>query len=313
MLRLSGGVPAHAAGIEAGYGVAYAVVAGASALLAYFPFGYARDVLAAPYRERWGGLAVAVAAAGVYGLSGIAAVGGVDAARPFADGATVFVLLFSALSLRTIRGVVEERGGGRAGRPRLRHLGVGLAVAGWWIAYLFGGGRALAAVEAVVLAAAVGYALGHAVPAVTAAEGTSVAAVVRQFVPAVVVLAVAVVAERGLRAAGDPALATAVELVGAALLGGFLFATAVAIRQQGGELRRLYDPTTCGDQPATERRPTRAATGTAAAGTAAAVPGTDPHESLEASENAVGAVQSSETSIAGATSRADAGTAVAIR
>lgn len=243
MIQLSGTFPAHATGIETGYGLAYAIVAGASALLAYYLFFYARDVLAAPYRERWGGLAVAVVAAGVHGLAGSTAVGGVHAARPFVDGATVFFLLFSAVSLRAIRGVVEERGGGRAGRPRLRYLGVGLAVAGWWTAYLFGGGRTLAAVEAGVLAVAVGYALRHAVPTVTAAEGTSVAAVVRQFVPAVVVLAVAIVAERGLQAAGDPALAMGVELVGTVLLGGFLFATAVAIRQQGGEVHRLYDPT----------------------------------------------------------------------
>jgi hypothetical protein len=38
--------------------------------------------------------------------------------------------------------------------------------------------------------------------------------------------------------------ATSFVLVGRVLAAAFLFATAVAIRQQGGEISRLYDPTT---------------------------------------------------------------------
>ncbi|MFW5919255.1 MAG: hypothetical protein ACOCSF_03545, partial [Halanaeroarchaeum sp.] len=81
------------------------------------------------------------------------------------------------------------------------------------------------------------------------AEGTAIAAILRQFVPALVGFTGVVVAEQAGRYAGlDPGVVVGVELVGTVLVGAFLFTTAVAIRQQGEEVGRMYDRTTWREQ-----------------------------------------------------------------
>jgi hypothetical protein len=115
----------------------------------------------------------------------------------------------------------------------------------WWVAYLFGPSAVVGAVETVGLAGAVAYTLAYAVATVRAQEGTSIAAVTRQFTPALVAFAVVVVAEQAsYYGLGTDVVATSLVMVGRVLAAAFLFATAVAIRQQGGEVSRLYDPTT---------------------------------------------------------------------
>jgi len=99
------------------------------------------------------------------------------------------------------------------------------------------------------LAGAVTYTLAFAVLTVRDAEGTAIAAILRQFVPALVGFTGIVVAEQAGRYTDvDPGIVVGVELVGTVLVGAFLFTTAVAIRQQGEEVGRMYDRTTWREQ-----------------------------------------------------------------
>ncbi|MFT4889161.1 MAG: hypothetical protein ACI9YT_000070 [Halobacteriales archaeon] len=92
---------------------------------------------------------------------------------------------------------------------------------------------------------AVTYTLAFAALTVRNAEGTAIAAILRHFVPALVGFAAVVVAQQAGRYTDvDPGIVVGVELVGTVLVGGFLFTTAVAIRQQGEEVGRMYDRTT---------------------------------------------------------------------
>jgi hypothetical protein len=182
----------------------------------------------------------------VYGLAGLLELLTTPAAEPFRRGATLFVFVFCAVGMRGIHrsvggaGLVDDASFGRVA-PVI----VALFVVTWWATYLVAGSPAVAVVELGGLVVAVAYTLFHAVAIVRTEEGTSVAAVTRQFVPALLVLAAVAAAEHvsvfapGLAAAGD-----GVALVGVVLAGAFLFTTGVAIRQQAGELERLYDPTT---------------------------------------------------------------------
>jgi hypothetical protein len=158
----------------------------------------------------------------------------------------VFVFLFSAIGVRAIHRSV----GGQpfVGDETLRWLAP-VAVTGfvgaWWGLYLFASPAAVAALEVGGLVVATAYTLYHAVGTVRAEEGTSIAAFTRQFVPALLALAVVAVADHA-ATLGLPAAAVSdgTALVGTVLAGAFLFTTAVAIRQQGGEIQRMYDPTT---------------------------------------------------------------------
>lgn len=218
------------------------LVAATSLGLLWYLRTFALRLLAEPYRDRWRYLAVGVGAAAVYGVAGLVELFVADAAGPFRRGATLFVLLFCAVGLRGVHRSVA--GGDPADREWLAPAVVGLVVA-WWLTHLFAPPVVLAAAEAAGLVAATGYTVFHAVGTVNAAEGTSVAAVIRQFLPALFALAVVGVAEHAEVVA--PALAPTgrgVALVGTALAGAFMFATMTAIRQQSGEIGRLYDETT---------------------------------------------------------------------
>jgi hypothetical protein len=221
----------------------YLLVAAASLGLLWYLREFARRLLAGPYRDRWRYLAVGVGAAVVYGGAGLVELFVTDAAEPFRRGATLFVFLFCAVALRAVHRSVE--GGGPDEGELLAPAAVVALVAAWWATYLFAGPVVVAVVEVVGLVAATTFTIYHAVGTVGAAEGTSVAAVVRQFLPALVALALVGVAEHvGLVVASVAPVGQGVALVGTALAGAFLFATAVAIRQQGGEVSRMYDETT---------------------------------------------------------------------
>ena len=226
--------------------LSYALVAVGAASLLWYLRRFARRIIATPYRSRWRYLAVGIGAAAVYGVAGLAETGGVAPAAAVRRGATLFVFLFSAIGVRAVHRSV----GGRSLVPDglLRWLGP-LVVAGfvgaWWGLFLLASESAVAALELAGLVLATGYTLYHAVGTVRAEEGTSIAAVTRQFVPALLALAVVAVADHAAAlAVGPAAVSGAVSLVGTVLAGAFLVTTAIAIRQQGGEVDRLYDPTT---------------------------------------------------------------------
>ncbi|WP_299268824.1 hypothetical protein [Halorientalis sp.] len=224
----------------------YLTVVAAAGCLLWYLRQYARRILASPYRERWRYLAVGVGAAVVYGLAGIAETAGVAPAGSFRRGATLFVFLFAAIGVRAIHRSVG--GPSLVGDDTLQWVGptvVAGFVAAWWLVYLFASATAVAALEVVGLLLATAYTLYHAVGTVRTEEGTSIAAFTRQFTPALLAFAAVAVADHivALSLPGE-SLADGFALVGTALAGAFLFTTAVAVRQQGGEIQRLYDPTT---------------------------------------------------------------------
>lgn len=244
MLQSQLSLPATTAGVARALSYLLLVAAGVG-LLGYLRT-FARGVLAEPYRARWRYLAVGVGAAVVYGVAGLAESAGVAPAAAFRRGATLFLFLFCAVGMRAVHRSV-------GGEPLLpeswgRWLGpavVGGFVLAWWSAYLLGLPSAVAALEVAGLLLAVAYTLYQAVGTVGAEEGTSIAAFTRQFVPALLAFATVAVAEHAELL--YPAAATAAEgvtLVATVLAGAFLFTTAVAIRQQTGEISRMYDPTT---------------------------------------------------------------------
>ncbi|WP_136716655.1 hypothetical protein [Halorientalis salina] len=234
-------------------GLGFGAVLAATAVLLVYLFQYRNQVLAKPYQERWRYLAVGVGAAAVYAVSGLVETVGTNAdlvagARTFRLGATLFFFLFAAVGVRAMYRTATG-GHGLVTKRELPNWVLPSVLAGfvvtWWAAYLFGPSVVVGAVETVGLAGAVAYTLAYAVATVRAQEGTSIAAVTRQFTPALVAFAVVVVAEQAsFYGLGSDVVATSLVMVGRVLAAAFLFATAVAIRQQGGEVSRLYDPTT---------------------------------------------------------------------
>ncbi len=220
----------------------YLTVAAASLCLLWYLRAFAQRLLVEPYRDRWRYLAVGVGAAAVYGAAGLAELSVTAAAEPFRRGATLFFFLFCAVGVRAVHRSVA---GGDDDERLLAPALVVVTVLVWWATYLLAGPVVVAAAEVVGLLAATSYTIYHAVGIVGAAEGTSVAAVTRQFLPALVALAVVAAAEHvGVLAPGAATAGRGVALVGTVLAGAFLFATAVAVRQQSGEVERLYDETT---------------------------------------------------------------------
>lgn len=229
--------------------LAFLAITVGAGVLVYYLAVYIREILVGPYEDRWLSLVVGTAAAVVYGVAGLAELAmAAGAAGAFRIGATLFFFLFSAAGVRALYATTRrDRGDPEpASLPEWAWYAVlGAFVVVWWGGYLSGTGNAVALVEAVGLAGAVIYTLAFAVLTVRDAEGTAVAAVIRQFVPALLCFAGVVVAEQaGRHTAVDPGVVVGVELVGTSLVGAFLFTTAVAIRQQGGEVGRMYDRTT---------------------------------------------------------------------
>lgn len=228
---------------------AFALVSLAALVLLYYLTVYVGEILSSPYRDRRWYLAVGVAAAVVYGLAGLAGtLTQARAAETFRFGATLFFFLFSAVGVRALYATVKLDRASVDSVPVpgwVWYAVIGAFVVAWWGAYLFAGAATVGLVETVGLAGAVTYTLGFAVLTVRDAEGTAIAAVIRQFVPALLCFAVIAVAEQlGRYTAVDPGALVGITLVSTVLVGAFLFTTAVAIRQQGGEVHRMYDRTT---------------------------------------------------------------------
>ncbi|MFC7046698.1 hypothetical protein ACFQH6_15950 [Halobacteriaceae archaeon GCM10025711] len=228
--------------------LAYLVIAVASTILLYYLYTYVRFVLAEPYRHRWWYLGVGIAAGVVYGVSGL-----LDVLTPwewpalFVEGAALFFILFLALGMRAM--YFMGRGGDGEDQSVLPawadYLVIGAFIVAWWTGFLTAQHAWIAGVQAVGWILATAWALFYAVRAVRKHEGTSIAALVRHLMPALLSFTVIVGAELLAQFTTDyDTLVTAALIVGTVLVGAFLFTTAVAIRQQGGEVERMYDWTT---------------------------------------------------------------------
>lgn len=222
-------------------------VAVGSVVLLFYLYGYVRHVLSGPHGRGWWYLGIAVAAGALYGLAGLAdfvtAAGWLGV---FAEGATLFFILFLALGIRALYHYGID--------PADRTLSIpdwadNLVIAGfivaWWAGFLTDRGAWIAVVVSLGWVLASAWAVGYAVLTVRTHEGTSIAALVRHLLPALVSFVGIVVAGlAGQYTAGFAAYVEAAWIVGTVLVGAFLFTTAVALRQQGGEVKRMYDWTT---------------------------------------------------------------------
>lgn len=234
-----------AATVETARVLAYAVVAVGSLVLLSYLVAYVRDVLADPDTHTWALLGVGIAAGAVYGVAGAAqAVTNAAWLDTFAEGATLFVLLFVALGIRQMYFAgYADRESPRALPVWIDYLVVAGFVASWWAGFLVEH-RLTRAVVVVGWVGASLWALYYSVAAVRKHEGTSIAALVRNLLPAVIAMTGVVFADVLGTYVGTAAVVDALWLVGTVLVGAFLFTTAVAIRQQGGEVERMYDWTT---------------------------------------------------------------------
>ncbi|WP_336134460.1 hypothetical protein [Natronomonas amylolytica] len=242
-LLLATGDPA--ATVTAANLLAYASIAVAATVLAGYLVGYVQYVLAAETVEWWY-IAVAAGAAVLYGVSGAATIVA-DASwlAVFNDGAVLFFILFLALGLRALYHAERSPDGQSRLMPVWAdYLVVAVFIAAWWLGFL---------VEAdwTRLVVAVGWLLASAwavlygVQTVRVHEGTTLAAITRHLLPAVVCVVGIVLVDLGSPLVGaTDAHVAAVWLVGTVLAAAFIFNTAVAIRQEGGQLQRMYDWTT---------------------------------------------------------------------
>lgn len=222
----------------------------AALVLLYYASVFVRDVLVADVREAQWYLFAGTGAAIVYAVADIGTVVlEADWLSLFAEGAVLFFILFLALAIRAM--YHAERPG--EGRSRLvpawaDYAVIAVFVGAWWGTFLLESDwtRPVIAVGWIVTSA---WAVRYAVQTVRVHEGTTLAALTRHLLPAIlcVVAVVSVDLVTGYLS-GYAALTDAVWIVGTTLVAAFLFDTAVAIRQQGGELERLYDWTTWREQ-----------------------------------------------------------------
>lgn len=243
MSLLASGDPA--ATVTAANLLAYASIAVAAAVLLGYLVGYVQYVLAAETVEWWY-IAVAAAAAVIYGVSGVATlVADVSWLAVFNDGAVLFFILFLALGLRALYHAErspDERT--RAIPVWVDYLVVGAFVAAWWLGFLVEADWTRLVVGAGWLLASA-WAVLYGVQTVRVHEGTTLAAITRHLLPAVLCVVGIVLVDLGAPVVGTSAASVdAIWLVGTVLAAAFLFNTAVAIRQEGGQLQRMYDWTT---------------------------------------------------------------------
>ncbi len=225
---------------------AYVVIGGAAAVLLYYLSTFVRSVLAEGFGYEWGYLAVGIGAAVLYGVTGVVSlVLEVAWLAAFTEGSILFFILFVALGIRATYYAADPPGGDSRLLPVwLDYLVIVGFIAAWWAGFIVGGAWTRPVVAAGWIAASV-WAVAYAVQTVRVHEGTSLAALVRHLLPAVLcVVAIIVVDLLADVVAIDAAIVDAAWLVGTVLVGAFLFNTAVALRQQGGEVERMYDRTT---------------------------------------------------------------------
>jgi hypothetical protein len=225
--------------------LAHASIAVAAAILLVFLGIYVRRVLAEGFEYEWGYLAVGIGAAIVYGVAGIATdLTGHAWLAVFTEGAVLFFILFIALGLRAM--YHADRPDGASGRLLPVWID-GLVIAGfvlaWWIGYV-----AAAWTRPVVAVGWIGasiWAVFYGVRTTRAHEGTTFSAITRHLLPAVVCIVAVIVTDLTSGLVGlDRTVVDAVWIVGTVLVAAFLFNTATAIRQQEGEVERMFDRTT---------------------------------------------------------------------
>ncbi|MFB6071232.1 MAG: hypothetical protein ABEJ76_09430 [Halanaeroarchaeum sp.] len=236
-----------AAALAATQVLAHLVIAVAAVILLWYLYAYTEYVAVGPARHRTWYLAIAVGAAFLYGSSGVLALEtDIGWSAVFSEGATLFFILFLALWLRAM--YYSCRRGGETGESPLPswidYLIIGAFVVAWWSGFLVAH-RFTPVVVSVGWVLASVWALWYAILVVRRHEGTSIAALTRFLFPAVLAFTVTVLADLvGSTMAGAESVVAGTWIVGTVLVGAFLFTTAVAIRQQGGEVERMYDWTT---------------------------------------------------------------------
>jgi hypothetical protein len=226
--------------------LAHASIAIAATILLAFLVIYVRRVLAEGFEYEWGYLAVGIGAAVLYGVSGIATdLTGLVWLGAFTEGAVLFFILFVALGIRAM--YHADRSSDRSDRllpTWVDGLVIVGFVAAWWIGY-FAAGDWTRPVVAVGWIGASTWAVFYGIRTTQANEGTTFSALVRHLLPAVLCITVITMTDLAGGVGNlDRSVVEAVWLVGTVLVAAFLFNTAVAIRQQEGEVERMYDRTT---------------------------------------------------------------------
>ncbi|CAI48422.2 uncharacterized protein NP_0662A [Natronomonas pharaonis DSM 2160] len=240
---VGGGDPAST--VFAARVLAHASIAVAAAILLVFLGVYVRRVLAEGFEYEWGFLAVGIAAAIVYGIAGLAAdLTGSAWLAVFAEGAVLFFILFIALGIRAMYHADHPTGSSRLLPKWVDALVIVGFIAAWWVGYLAGGEWTRPVVAVGWIGASI-WAVFYSVRTTQAHEGTTFSALTRHLLPAILcIVAVTMTDLATTVAAVDQSAVEAVWLVGTVLVAAFLFNTAVAIRQQEGEVERMYDRTT---------------------------------------------------------------------
>ncbi|MFB6133906.1 MAG: hypothetical protein ABEJ55_02850 [Halanaeroarchaeum sp.] len=227
--------------------LAHLVIAIAAAILLAYLYAYQEYVAVGAARKRIWYLAIATGAAFLYGSSGVYALWtGAEWPAVFSEGATLFFILFLALGFRAM--YFSCRRGGTTGESPLPewadYLVILAFILAWWGGFLYAH-RYTDLVVSVGWVGASALALFYALLVVRRHEGTSIAAITRHLFPAVVAFTITVLADLAVGSfPGFGGLVTATWIIGTVLVGAFLFNTAIAIRQQGGEVERMYDWTT---------------------------------------------------------------------
>ncbi len=225
--------------------LAHASITVAAVILLTFLGVYVRRVLAEGFEYEWGYLAVGIGAAILYGIAGIATdLTGYEWLAAFTEGAVLFFILFIALGIRAMYHADRPDSADRLLPVWIDGLVIVGFVAAWWIGY-FAAGEWTRPVVAVGWIGASVWAVFYAVRTTQTHEGTTFSAITRHLLPAIVCLVAIVLTDLARSiVAIDGSIVEAVWLVGTVLVAAFLFNTAVAIRQQEGEVERMYDRTT---------------------------------------------------------------------
>ncbi|MFB6153000.1 MAG: hypothetical protein ABEJ27_01990 [Halodesulfurarchaeum sp.] len=254
ILQLNGSEPA--ATLALSRGLAALIIAGTACVLLYYLYRFGSDVLAVrrTRRKLWY-FALGTGAAVIYGACRLLALY-TEWAWPavMAEGATLFFILFFALGFRAVYLSMPETGRwvsetGR-GDPFRRYLPtwldyliIGGYIVAWWSGFLLAH-RVTDFVLAIGWLLASGWALIWALLIVRRHEGTSIAALTRHLFPAVAAFAGIVVADVVTSLMAAENVGTAMWIVGTVLVGAFFLTTAIALRQESGEVERIYDHTT---------------------------------------------------------------------
>ena len=225
--------------------LAHASITVAATILLAFLGVYVKRVLAEGFEYEWGYLAIGVGAAAIYGIAGMATdLTGYAWLAAFTEGAVLFFILFIALGLRAMYHADSTTADDRLLPVWVDGLVILGFVTAWWIGY-FAAGEWTRPVVAIGWLGASAWAVFYGVKTTRAHEGTTFSAITRHLLPASICIAAIVVTDlAGGAMVIEYAVVEAVWLVGTVLVAAFLFNTAAAIRQQEGEVERMFDRTT---------------------------------------------------------------------